>query len=134
MDNTVRSLKLPSFNREHKTLQVWWTWFLAYTGMLGFTKAFCKGGESEMLATEEMPYDDVTTSQGQLYKAAKKQNVIAMADMVMAFTSKGTVALVYEAMDDDWPRGLVHKAQSNNDNSTYDTVYNWNEQDPENYN
>jgi hypothetical protein len=50
MDNTdMKSLKLPLFDGEHKIFQVWWTWFMTYTGMFGFSKAlWCKGRETDM--------------------------------------------------------------------------------------
>jgi hypothetical protein len=39
-----------------------------------------------------------------------RRNVIpTMANMTMAFTTDGTMALVYKAMDVDWPSGLAHK-------------------------
>ena len=61
-----------------------------------------------MPQTDETDFD-ATTAQGKLIEAAKKRNAIAMANMTMAFTSEGTIALVYEAMTDDWPGGLAHK-------------------------
>jgi hypothetical protein len=46
---------------------------------------------------------------GNLNAAVLKRNAIAMANMTMAFTTDGTMALVYKAMDVDWPSGLAHK-------------------------
>jgi hypothetical protein len=53
---------------------------------------------------------ETTTDVGKLQAAAVKRNVIVMANMTMAFSTDGIMApLVYEAMDEDWPCGLVHK-------------------------
>jgi hypothetical protein len=84
---------------------------MAYAGVFGFAKALREGGETSMPTTDETSFD-VTTEEGKLMGAAKKRNAIAMANMTMAFTSEGTIALVYEAMNDDWPGGLAHKVVS----------------------
>lgn len=79
MDNTaVKSLKLPSFDGEHKSFQVWWTRFMAYAGVFGFAKALREGGESIMPRTDETAID-IATAPGRAKEAAKKRNVIAMA-------------------------------------------------------
>jgi predicted pyridoxine 5'-phosphate oxidase superfamily flavin-nucleotide-binding protein len=44
---------------------------------------------------------------GKLQKAAVKQNKIAMANFTMAFTSEGTISLIYEAETQAWPNGLA---------------------------
>jgi hypothetical protein len=58
-----------------------------------------------MPLTEETSYDE-TTDAGKLTVAAMKRNVIAMANMTMAFTTDGTMVLLYKAMYVYWPSGL----------------------------
>ena len=41
--------------------------------------------------------------------AVKKRNAVAMANLLMPFTSEGTMGLVYKAMSANWPNGLVHQ-------------------------
>ena len=94
MDSSaVELLKLPLFNGEHNTFQVWWMRFMTYAGMFGFIKALRKGGETDMPESNETLLD-ATTELGKKQEAAKKRNVIAMANLTMAFTSEGTIALV----------------------------------------
>jgi hypothetical protein len=50
---------------------------------------------------------DIDTAEGKLQKAAVKRNKIAMANFTMAFTSKGTMSLIYQAETRDWPNGLA---------------------------
>jgi hypothetical protein len=82
--------------------------FMAYAGVFGFSKALKEGGETETPLTEETSFDK-TTETGKLTTTAMKGNAITMANLTMAFTTDGTMALVYEAMDVDRPSGLAHK-------------------------
>jgi hypothetical protein len=54
---TARLLKLPLFDGEHKKFQIWWTWFMAYAGVFGFSKGLKEGGETEMALTEGTSFD-----------------------------------------------------------------------------
>jgi hypothetical protein len=51
---------------------------------------------------------DETTSSGKLTAAAKKRNAIAVANMTMAFTTDGMMAIVYKSKTSVWPSGLAH--------------------------
>jgi hypothetical protein len=96
------------FDGKPEKFQVWWTRLRAYAGVFGFIKALAKGGESEMPGTElEWLYK--TDDKDKKSIAALKRNAIAVANLTMAFTTDATMALVYEALnDDDWPGGLAH--------------------------
>jgi hypothetical protein len=49
------------------------------------------------------------TDAGKLQAAAKKRNVIVVANMtMMAFTTDGTMALVYKLKTREWPNGLAY--------------------------
>jgi hypothetical protein len=50
---------------------------------------------------------DVDTAEGKLQKTVVKRNKIAMANFTMAFTSKGTMSLIYKAEAQAWPNGLA---------------------------
>ena len=87
---------------------VWWSWFEAYAGCIGFLDALEEGGKTDMPATAKTLVDS-TTAQGKLKEAAKNRNQLAMANLSMAFTSEGSMYLVYDTKDSDWPMGLAHK-------------------------
>jgi hypothetical protein len=72
----ARSLKVPLFDGEHKKFQIWWTRFMAYDGVFGFSKALKEGGETEMMFAEEMSFDK-TMDAGKLTTAALRMIVIA---------------------------------------------------------
>jgi hypothetical protein len=103
---STKSLKLPLFDGEHKEYMIWWSYFEAYAGCFGFLEALEE--DTYMPATSKTPIDD-TTSQGKLAAAAKKRKQISMANLTMAFTSKGSMSLIYESKDKAWPMGLAHK-------------------------
>jgi hypothetical protein len=65
------------------------------------------GGEADLPATDAMVVD-ITTNLGKKQAVAKKRNEIVIANFMMAFTSEGTISLVYKASTVDWPDGLAH--------------------------
>jgi hypothetical protein len=103
----IKSLRLPLFDGKHKKFQVWWTRLDAYAGVFGFLAALKIGGEAELPSTKATVIDEMTDP-GKLQAAAKKHNGIAMANLTMAFTTDGTMALVYKAKTGAWPSGLAH--------------------------
>jgi hypothetical protein len=68
-----------------------------------------EGGEEIISATSKTTYGSTTTAQGKLIDTAKKCNQVVMANLTVAFTSKGSMSLIYEAKEGDWPMGLAHK-------------------------
>lgn len=104
----VKSLRLPTFDGTAEKFQIWWTRFWAYASVFAFAAALATGGEATLPAREDAVIDEATPA-GVLSAAAKKRNAIAVAQLTMAFTSNGTMALVYEAVTDEWPSGLAHR-------------------------
>jgi hypothetical protein len=102
------SVRLPSFDGTSDKFQIWWTRFMAYAGVHGFIQALKIGGESDMPDKEETVLD-ATDDVDKKKIAAKKRNAIAMVHLTMALTTEGSMALVFEAMDKNWPAGLAHK-------------------------
>ena len=72
-----------------------------------FSEALTVGGEADLPASESTMLDE-TTPDSKLAAAAKKRNAIAMVSFTMAFTSEGTMGLVYKANTTNWPNGLAH--------------------------
>ena len=104
----IKSLRLPELNGDHEKFQVWWTRLEAYAGVFGFLEALKPGGETALPDTESTIIDE-TTEDGKLQAAAKRRNAIAVANMTMAFTTDGTMALVYKSKTMAWPNGLAYK-------------------------
>jgi hypothetical protein len=75
-------------------------------GVFNLSKAPKEGGETEMPAMKERSFDE-TMDAGKLTTAAMRRNAITMSHLVMTFTTDDTMALVYEAMDNEWPSGLA---------------------------
>lgn len=68
---------------------------------------------------------DITTDVGKRQTgAAKKRNKIAVANFTIAFTSEGTISMVYKATNADWLDGLAHLiVASGNDVKIYASRY-----------
>jgi hypothetical protein len=85
--SAVKSVTLPNFDGTMKKVQVWWTRFIDYANAFGFILALKIGGSSEEVVVDE------NTDIGKNQMAAKKRNDIAAANLTMAFTTDGTMAL-----------------------------------------
>jgi hypothetical protein len=81
--------------------------FKAYAKVYKFAQALKIGGESDLPTTDATAVD-ITTELGKKQTAAKKRNEIVIANFTMAFSSEGTISLVYKASTVDWPNGLAH--------------------------
>jgi hypothetical protein len=104
----VKSLKLPTFDGAHKKFQLWWVWFTAYATVYRFIQALTIGGEMTLTGLTENTVIDTSTDIGKEQEAAKKRNALAMANLLMAFTSDTTMSLIWKAKTKDWPSGLAH--------------------------
>ena len=107
----TKGLRVPTFGGKQEDFHVWWTRFMAYSAVYKFVQALKVGGEVNLPATEATVID-FTTETGKKQVAALKRNEIAVANMTMAFTSEATIYIVYKAMTNDWPGGLVHQVVS----------------------
>ena len=112
MDDTgLKSLKLPLFDGEEKNFQIWWTRFRAYAGCHGFSSAIGTEKNSELPDREDEVLRE-TAAAGQRKIAARRKNLIAMANLTLAMTTEGTMTLIYEAYSDEWPSGEAYKVIS----------------------
>jgi hypothetical protein len=87
---------------------IWWSRFEAYAGCFGFLDALEEGSEKSTPRTSKDVLDEDTTK-GKLVIAGKKRNQTAMSNLRMAFTSEGSMSLIYKAKVNNWPMGLAHK-------------------------
>mmetsp|Transcript_18815 Transcript_18815/g.23344 ORF Transcript_18815/g.23344 Transcript_18815/m.23344 type:complete len:1201 (+) Transcript_18815:436-4038(+) len=102
------SVALPIFSGKKKDFQIWWTRFLAYASVKGFSKALRPGGETELPATEDQNIDETTTA-GKKSAKARMRNAAAMSNLTMAFKTEATIGLVFKTYTDEWPGGLAHR-------------------------
>jgi hypothetical protein len=65
------------------------------------------GGETTMPSSETTVIHE-RTDPGKLQAVVKKRNVITVAKLTMAFTTDGTMALVYKSKTSTWPSGVAH--------------------------
>ena len=78
-------MKCLSFDGNPEKYQIWLTRFKAYAAVHGFSLALADGGETDLPNNESNVIDE-STSDGKKATAAKKHNVIAMANLTLAFT------------------------------------------------
>ena len=101
-----KAVKLPVFDGTHKTFQIWWMRYTAYAVVHKFMLALQIGGEAVMpdSAATVLAAD----AAGIRAAAAIQRNAVAMATMTMAFSTEGSMGLVYKAITVEWPGGLAH--------------------------
>ena len=104
-DSDKMSVRLPMFDGDHKKFQMWNTRFRAFATVSRFAEALAP--HAMMPAREDELFDE-TTEDGRLKALAIRRNGVAMANLSMAFTSEGTMGLVYKAMTPEWPGGLAY--------------------------
>jgi hypothetical protein len=100
---------MPSINGTEGAFQMFWVQFKAYAEVHDFAQA--------LVTDQDMPSNslvivDETQASGKLQKAAVKRNKITMANFTMAFTTEGTISLVYKAWSTDWLNGLASLVRS----------------------
>jgi hypothetical protein len=89
-------VRLPTFDSTEEKFQNFWIRFKAYAKLYKFAQALRIGGESDLPNADASTIDEATDA-GKRQALAKKRNEIAMANFTMAFTSEGTISLVYKA-------------------------------------
>jgi hypothetical protein len=99
-----KSVRMPTFSGTEGEFQIFWARYRAYAEVHDFAQA--------LVFDPDMPSSnailiDIDTAEGKLQKAAVKRNKIAMANFTMAFTSEGTMSLIYQAETRAWPNGLA---------------------------
>ena len=102
----IKSVKLPIFDGTHKTFQIWWVRFLAYSNVMKFKTALFRN-TSLLPESDSTSLDDSNPEQA-LLKIAKNKNAAAMAYLTMTFTSEMMMGLVYKSMTVDWPEGIAY--------------------------
>jgi hypothetical protein len=106
--SSEKSVRLPTFDGAHKTFQLWWTRFVAFATVYKFVEAINKDAPDPSMPASDAEILDENDDADKIKIAAKKRNSVAMANLSMAFTSEGTMGLVYKAMTTAWPNGLAH--------------------------
>jgi hypothetical protein len=96
--SSEKSVRLPTFNGAHKTFQLWWTRFEGYATVYNFVEAINKDAPDPDLPASDAVLLDETVNADKIMIAVKKRNAVAMVNLSMAFTSEGTMGLVYKAM------------------------------------
>eukprot|EP00957_Ditylum_brightwellii_P052791 4002643-Ditylum_brightwellii.AAC.1 len=103
-DQATKSLKLPTFDGEQKTFQIWWMRFRAYGTVYGFAQSIKMTVDPNLPDTENTDIDE-STDTGARQAKALKLNAIAMCNLTMAFTTESLMGLIYASMTDLWPSG-----------------------------
>jgi hypothetical protein len=65
------------------------------------------GGKNDMPASEDTVLDPAKEN-GKKKIAAKKKHAIAIANVTLAFTAEGEMALACKSVSAAWPSGLAH--------------------------
>ena len=110
MENSIeKSVKLPVFKGEQSKFQLWWIKFMSYANLHKFRQALTEDVEAD-LPTKESDYETLTNSDpDKKKKAAYYRNMMAMANLTMAFENEALMGMVYNAMTAEYPTiGLAH--------------------------
>jgi hypothetical protein len=89
--SSEKSVRLPTFDGQHKNFQLWWTRFVAYATVYKFFQAISKDAPEVDMPTNEAEALDESDDTHKDKIAAKKRNAVAMANLSMAFTSEATM-------------------------------------------
>jgi hypothetical protein len=89
-----KSVRMPTFDGTEGEFQIFWVQYRAYAEVHDFARALVH--DTDMPADNSVLIDE-TTPVGKLQKAAVKRNKITMVNFTMAFTSEGTISLIYKA-------------------------------------
>ena len=112
--SSEKSVRLPMFDGAPKKFQLWWMRFLAYAMVYKFNEVISKDAPDQDMPLNEAEVSDESNDAHKKKIAAKKHNAVAMVNLSMAFTSEGTMGLVYKAMNADWPMAqLLPQLQDN---------------------
>jgi hypothetical protein len=95
---------MPTFNGTEGEFQTFWVRYRAYAEVHDFARALVT--DHDMPSSNVVLIDETTPTE-KLQKAAVKRNTIAMANFTMAFTTEGTISLIYKAETSAWPNGLA---------------------------
>lgn len=107
--SSVKSVKLPAFDGTQEKFQIWCVRFKAFARVWKFSEALVKGGETHLPSSEDLDISAITDEDDRKKSMkAVERNSIAMAQLSMALTTDSGMALVFDAMTDDWPGGLAH--------------------------
>jgi len=106
--SSEKLVRLPTFDGSHNNFQLWWTRFVMYAMVYKFVEVISKDAPEADMPLSEMEALDETENDDKKKIAVEKRNAVAMANLSMAFTSEGTMGLVYKAMTTEWPNGLAH--------------------------
>jgi hypothetical protein len=84
--------------------------FMAFASVSGFAKALGDILETDMLATEDTAVTEGDAGDaGASVRKAKERNLVAVAQLTMAFTTEGGVTFIYKGMTEvEWPSGLAY--------------------------
>ena len=105
--SSEKSVRLPMLNGVPKNFQLWWMRFIAYVTVYKFSEAISKDvPDADMPLNEAEKLDESDDAQKKKI-VVKKHNAVVMVNLSVVFTSEGTMGLVYQAINANWPNGLV---------------------------
>jgi hypothetical protein len=87
VSSLTKLVQLPSFSGLQKDFQTWWIRFVAFTDVCKFQAARKNGGDTSM-PSSDMVVIDLDTNVGEKIAAAKERNLVAMANLTMAFETE----------------------------------------------
>ena len=97
----------PNMGRKREDLYQGWTKFVTFAALCNFKASIDDKIDPELLSSETAPMVD--DKQGKIEKRAKYQNVVAVAQLAMAFSTDTAMLFLYKGMSNpDWPNGLAY--------------------------
>jgi hypothetical protein len=111
MTDTSKPIKLPTWNGDRETFQLWWTRFKAYASKDGWKRALRPSFANELPSKEEGAfYSDPAIAKQQ--KEAVKLNAETVWAISMALTMNSIMTKYYATISEDYPEGVAWKTTS----------------------
>jgi Arginine methyltransferase-interacting protein, contains RING Zn-finger len=107
--DTSKTIKLPTWNGDRKTFQLWWTRFKAYANKDGWIKALKPAFANKLPSKEEGAFDSDPAAIAKKQKEAVKLNAEAVWAISMALTTNSIMTKYYATIHEDYPEGVAWK-------------------------
>ena len=106
--NKTKTIRIPIFDKKEENFQTWQVRFRANRKLSGFIKALEEIPDPDLLSNQAevealTGTDDDTKSK----RAAVKRNDLAIASLILVFSTDELVAMILQAQLADWLEGLA---------------------------
>ena len=100
-------MSVPKWDGKGKTFQGWWMQFVTFAALCNFEALIEDEIDPELLSSGTAPLGN--DKQGKIKNWAKYQNVVAIAQLAMAFSTDTAMPFLHKGMaNQNWPKGVAY--------------------------